>query len=109
MCAELDFETRTIRTLDSMGHSRGLITCNLLRYLRDEHRARFNRELPPVWRTETVRGIPRQGDGFNCGVFCCYYMDYLLRQRPWDFTMQHSPYMRARVTLALIQGCAPVD
>ena len=109
ICAEVDFTTQTIRILDSMGGTWDTVGAHLHRYLQDEHQTRYGRPLPHVWRIEMARGIPQQGNGYDCGVFCCMFIDRLLRQRGWDFTAAHSRYLRARITLALIQGSAPLE
>ena len=113
ICAEIDFPDRTIRLLDSMmatgdyDQDRDIAGAHLLRYLQDEHRARHGRDLPPGWRTAHPRGLPQQDNQDDCGVFCCFYMDRLITQRPWNFDARHTRYLRARLALALLEYSAP--
>ena len=86
---------------------RDIVGAHILHYLQDEHQTRHGRDLPLGWRMEHPRGLPQQDNQDDCGVFCCFYMDRLITQRPWNFNARHTHYLRARLALALLEDCAP--
>ena len=68
--------------MGSGGHE---YTNGLLRYLKDEWDAKNGGELPDAdkWKiVGAVDGVPRQKNGFDCGVFSCMFADFISYYRP---------------------------
>jgi hypothetical protein len=106
-CAVVDFEKRSIKYLNSYGTHDGTETIlqNLLRFLSDEHRKERNSKLPDSWRIENDIRVPQQENSYDCGVYCCAFVDLLLNGHPLDVvTPTDIDVYRERIALALIRG-----
>ncbi|XP_021426849.2 sentrin-specific protease 2 isoform X1 [Oncorhynchus mykiss] len=93
--AVINFNSRTVRSYDSMGQRHDDICNLLLLYLREEHKARKDRDLD-AWTVGSLRPseIPQQKNGSDCGVFACKYADYIAQGRPLNFRQCHMPLFR---------------
>ena len=107
-CVCVDFTRATITHFDSMGSPGIQCLSNIHRYLKDEHIARRGSPLPLHWSLIPTPGnTPRQSNGFDCGVFCCAFIDLLFQNRP--VTLFHGPLapsFRHRIAWAILQGRA---
>ncbi|XP_020360192.1 ubiquitin-like-specific protease 1C isoform X3 [Oncorhynchus kisutch] len=95
--AVINFNSRTVRSYDSMGQRHDDICSLLLLYLREEHKARKNQDLDACkWTVGSLRAseIPQQKNGSDCGVFACKYADYIAQGRPLNFRQCHMPLFR---------------
>nr|XP_046180295.1 sentrin-specific protease 2-like isoform X4 [Oncorhynchus gorbuscha] len=93
----INFNSRTVRSYDSMGQRHDDICSLLLLYLREEHKARKNQDLDACkWTVGSLRAseIPQQKNGSDCGVFACKYADYIAQGRPLNFRQCHMPLFR---------------
>ena len=70
---------KTIRYYDSLGGSNALCLDLLERYLNDEGKEREVEALCGGWTKSDVGppAVPKQTDGFSCGLFVCAYADCL--------------------------------
>jgi sentrin-specific protease 1 len=87
-CAVIFVEEKRIQYYDSMGGNGGFYTKALLQYLKDEWAAQKGGGLPDAdkWRTTgAVRGVPRQQNGYDCGIFTCMFANLLSVDRPLSF------------------------
>ncbi|XP_014005932.2 sentrin-specific protease 2 isoform X1 [Salmo salar] len=93
--AVINFNSRTVRSYDSMGQRHDDICSLLLLYLRQEHKARKDLDLD-AWTVGSLRAseIPQQKNGSDCGVFACKYADYIAQGRPLNFRQCHMPLFR---------------
>uniref|UniRef100_A0A674F0S3 SUMO specific peptidase 2 n=1 Tax=Salmo trutta TaxID=8032 RepID=A0A674F0S3_SALTR len=93
--AVIHFNSRTVRSYDSMGQRHDDICSLLLLYLREEHKARKDLDLD-AWTVGSLRAseIPQQKNGSDCGVFACKYADYIAQGRPLNFRQCHMPLFR---------------
>jgi Ulp1 family protease len=48
--------------------------------------------------------IPRQSNGFDCGVFVCLYASYLMSNKTFDFTQSDLPAMRKWMAYRIARG-----
>uniref|UniRef100_A0A4W5M331 SUMO specific peptidase 2 n=1 Tax=Hucho hucho TaxID=62062 RepID=A0A4W5M331_9TELE len=95
--AVINFNSRTVRSYDSMGQRHDDICSLLLLYLREEHKARKDQDLDACkWTVGSLRAseIPQQKNGSDCGVFACKYADYIAQGRPLTFRQCHMPLFR---------------
>lgn len=51
-----------------------------------------------VWTIEVPNDIPRQMNGYDCGVFMCKYADYIATGCPLSFGQSDIEYFRLRIT-----------
>ncbi|XP_030637411.1 sentrin-specific protease 2 [Chanos chanos] len=95
--AVVDFKSKSVRSYDSMGQRHDDI-CNLiLRYLKEECKAKRSKDLDITkWTVTSLKPteIPQQRNGSDCGVFACKYADYIARGHPLTFRQCHMPYFR---------------
>uniref|UniRef100_A0A674DNL8 SUMO specific peptidase 2 n=1 Tax=Salmo trutta TaxID=8032 RepID=A0A674DNL8_SALTR len=95
--AVINFNSRTVRSYDSMGQRHDDICSLLLLYLREEHKARKDQDLDECkWTVGSLRAseIPQQKNGSDCGVFACKYADYVAQGWPLTFRQCHMPLFR---------------
>ncbi|XP_028252217.1 sentrin-specific protease 2 [Parambassis ranga] len=95
--AVIDLKSKAVKSYDSLGHGHDDICRLLLLYLKEEHRAKKDRELDSAkWVIGSLRAseIPQQENGTDCGVFACKYADYIVRGKPLSFKQCHMPLFR---------------
>jgi hypothetical protein len=113
-------EDETIGYMDSMYGDGKEVLCNVQSFLQREYerlslskmiKKRHSLRAPRSWRTETVGkrgGLPRQENGFDCGVFACQFGRAVARTvsltPAMDFTQKDMPFLRQLMLLELIQG-----
>ena len=70
----------------------GCVVSGDVRYLGDEHQDKLQRPMEKEgWvLDEPAKGIPRQRNGYDCGVFLCMFADYLVGDK-----------VRARIAVVL--------
>ncbi len=89
--AVINFKMRRMEIYDSNGSVHLDVIEFLFRYIQDEHLDKKGSVLDiSSWSREPefVRGqrMPRQTNGYDCGVFLCMYGAYRSINRPFDFT-----------------------
>ncbi|XP_068194936.1 sentrin-specific protease 2 isoform X2 [Antennarius striatus] len=95
--AVIDFNSKTVKSYDSMDQRHDDICRILLLYLQEEHKIKKGRELDSSkWTVGSLRAteIPQQRNGSDCGVFVCKYADYIAKGRPLTFKQCHMPLFR---------------
>ena len=112
----VDFKTKAILYLDSMGGGGQKYLNLVLNYLKDEHSAKIGTSLDESeWTMKSLgRTIPQQQNCSDCGMFTCtfatYATDTLVRGSgnsgrhgiPFEFGQQDMPYMRRRLALDIL-------
>uniref|UniRef100_A0A3Q2P6X5 Sentrin-specific protease 2 n=1 Tax=Fundulus heteroclitus TaxID=8078 RepID=A0A3Q2P6X5_FUNHE len=93
--AVIDLRSKTVRSYDSMGQRHDDICNLLLLYLKEEHKAKKGRELDGAkWTVGSLKDIPQQKNGSDCGVFACKFADYIAKGKPLTFKQCHMPLFR---------------
>lgn len=94
----LDFRNRQIQYYDSLGGSGGYFFDIMKRYLEDEHLDKKGSSLDiSSWKGVNVAGIPRQKNGYDCGMFLCKFADFLSEGLPLEFSQNDIVYFRQRM------------
>ena len=58
----------------------------------------------PSWEeVPTVEGTPQQNNGVDCGVFTCYFANYVSAEEKMDFSARDIPLLRRRLTLDILK------
>lgn len=94
------------------------IAPTLLRWLRDEHQTKKGSAFDTCgWTVRAApMSLPRQENGFDCGVFTCVYLDYVSAgfcpvsgspSTGGDFSQADMPMIRVRIGTALLQQKLP--
>ncbi|KAH9937461.1 uncharacterized protein B0H18DRAFT_198884 [Fomitopsis serialis] len=97
--AAINFRRKRIESYDSMGMPREEVFKLLRGYLDAEHR---NKKKKPFdftgWKDYVLDETPQQGNGYDCGVFTCQFLENLSRGRERFLFRQHDvPYLRRRM------------
>ncbi|CAK1602675.1 unnamed protein product [Parnassius mnemosyne] len=101
----VDFRTRRISYLDSMGSRNQPCLDALLQYLRDEHKDKKGQPFDDKdWTTVNLKDIPQQMNGSDCGMFACTFAEFSCRNAPYTFSQTHMPYLRRKAALEILQG-----
>jgi len=109
-CVVIFMQEKLIRFYDSMAGDGYSYSHGLLKYLKDEWKAKKGGDLPNAdeWKiVGYVDGdVPQQQNGFDCGVFTCMYADFVSMDRPLAFTQEHITRCRERIALSIMKGVA---
>lgn len=111
VCAVVFVQEKRIQFYDSMGADGMVYLESLFQYIQDEHKAKHGGPLPDVddWKlVPCTQDTPRQGNGFDCGVFLCTFADFVSMGYPLTFTQQHINKCRKRIALSIMMGQAIV-
>jgi len=97
--AAINFRRKRIESYDSMGLPRADVFKILRGYLDAEHR---NKKKKPFdfagWEDYVLQETPQQGNGYDCGVFTCQFLETLSRGEEWfAFKQDNVPYLRRRM------------
>ena len=105
----VSFPHRTIQFYDSMGQPGDHHLALVHRYLQDEHRLHHQgAPLPADWRLIPCQPYtPRQGNGYDCGVFVCHFADRLLLDLPLATSGTEITRYRGWITNCLLSGGLP--
>ncbi|KAG0426304.1 hypothetical protein HPB47_026572 [Ixodes persulcatus] len=101
--AVVDFRTKSIRYLDSMGDSNPQCHKVLRQYLQDESRDKRAIDLDlSDWTFEATKDIPLQRNSSDCGMFALKYAEYITRDAKITFDQMHMPYFRRRMVYEIL-------
>merc|ERR1712012_96922 len=96
--ATVDLRHMTINYYGSMGGNNTECLAELDDYLHQEYLAKKGKTLDAeVFDRNLVKGIPRQLNGSDCGVFTCQYAEFLSRGASLDFSQGDMPRVRRRM------------
>lgn len=79
----------------------------ILRYLCDEFRTQYGKELPiNAWTVvfETPPMTPRQKNGYDCGAFVCMYLHFLLLGLPLVFVEEDIDQFRMLMAASILKN-----
>lgn len=110
---------RRVQVLDSLNYDVRAALANVMRYLGDEWRVLHPTK--PFKESEWQVGppdhpmltgvhkcaIPKQLNGYDCGIFTCMYADFLAEGLLPVFTQAQVPFLRQRVLTCLLERKVP--
>lgn len=103
--AIIHLRDKTIRYYDSMGSPNPRVLQALEGYLREESLDKKKVELDMrKFVIESVRDVPKQMNGSDCGVFSCMFAEYISRDKDITFSQQHMPYFRQKMIFEIARG-----
>ncbi|CAK0889958.1 unnamed protein product [Prorocentrum cordatum] len=79
----------------------------LRRYLEDEHKAKKGGPLSGIedWQLlEPDAPIPKQKNGYDCGVFTCNFAEFFSAGRAFAFTQEDMPNLRQRLAARVMKA-----
>ncbi|KAJ6654724.1 hypothetical protein lerEdw1_006587 [Lerista edwardsae] len=103
--AVIDFRKCSVTYYDSMGGMNTEACKILLQYLKKESLDKKQKEFDTNERAGvylSLKEIPQQMNGSDCGMFACKYADCITKDKPINFTQQHMPYFRKRMVWEIL-------
>ena len=61
------------------------------------------------WKLESVKNIPQQMNGSDCGVFSCMFAEYICSNKRITFTQQDMPYFRNKMVYEILKSKAFIE
>ncbi|XP_043288412.1 sentrin-specific protease 1-like [Venturia canescens] len=103
--AVIDFLARNIVYYDSFGRENPKYLITLRKYLIEEAKEKGNdQNKKEEWSLATKMDIPRQMNGYDCGVFVCLYAKHVIEKKEMNFTQQEMPQKRQQIRRELETG-----
>lgn len=101
----IDFRAKKVSYLDSMGGRNQPCLDALMQYLRDEHKDKKGSSFDDGgWKAESLKDIPQQMNGSDCGMFACTFAEFSCRNAPYSFSQAHMPYLRRKAALEILKA-----
>lgn len=111
VCANL--ETKELKYFDSLHGYNLNVLLKILDYLKNIHVMRVGTQFcTDNWNLNKVNNseVPKQGNGYDCGVFVCTYVEYLARRANFNFSQTHMELFRQLILYELLKKkIVPVD
>lgn len=79
----------------------------LRHYVQDEHKARKGKEIQGIEDWDLIRHktpVPQQNNGYDCGVFTCFFADYVSAGRELEFDQDDMPDLRLRLCARVVRA-----
>ncbi|CAE7739236.1 SENP1 [Symbiodinium pilosum] len=109
----IDLKEKGFRYFDSMfSNPPSNFVAFLRRYLADEHKAKKSKDLPGVdgWKLLIPEPpVPQQRNGYDCGVFTCFFADCLSAGKPLAFDQDDMPILRKRIAARVMKADEKFD
>jgi Ulp1 family protease len=83
---------------------------NILKWLNDEHMARFNGKKidNKKWKEVLYNKCPQQQNGFDCGIYACIFLDFTFHDESIKInsvTPTDATNFRLKIAEAILKGC----
>lgn len=104
--AIVNMRLQTIRYFDSyqLGHAK-LHLNKVFEFLNDHIQREIRTAIKlDEWNLEIAANIPIQKNDYDCGVFCCQYAEFILRNCPLDFEQKDIKYLRQKMLYEIYKG-----
>ena len=103
-CAVINFQTKAIQYMDSMGGVGNMYFEVLRDYLVDEYKNKKDAEYDvSQWQLYVPPNVPRQLNGCDCGVFTYKFAECAAFDEPIDFEQADMPKIRLDMILNLME------
>lgn len=101
----VNFIEKSVTYYDSLGGTNPKCLNIIFDYLKQEHLNKKKEELDVSgWRLVEATNCPKQGNGYDCGVFTCINAEYLARGAKLDFTQDDMPKLRKRICYEILNN-----
>lgn len=102
----IDFKNKHIVYIDSFHQGNSSCLRALWDYLEAEHMDKKKCDWDSSgWTSQCLtQGVPKQFNGYDCGVFTCVFGECLARRAPFSFSQADMPYFRYKITHELVTG-----
>ncbi|KAG0288402.1 SUMO1 sentrin specific peptidase 1 [Linnemannia gamsii] len=102
--AVIDMKRKRVSYYDSLLGNNPKVFLILRDYLDMESRDKLKRPFDfDGWENECPKDIPRQRNGYDCGVFTCTFIEFKSRgAEKFEFSQDEMPYLRKKIVLNII-------
>ena len=99
--AVIDLKNKRFEYFDSLYGEDDACLDFLSQYLMDEFKNKRNEERPDIleWPKVYQKSIPKQVNGYDCGVFLILFADYLSKSAKLDFSQNNIENFRVKLAL----------
>ncbi|XP_020254854.1 ubiquitin-like-specific protease ESD4 isoform X1 [Asparagus officinalis] len=102
--AIINIKEQKFQYLDSLGGMDKTVLRVLVKYLMDEVKDKSSKQIDAVsWKQETIKNLPLQENGYDCGMFMLKYIDFYSRGLDLTFGQEHMPYFRKRTAKEILR------
>ncbi|KAK7264642.1 hypothetical protein RJT34_32251 [Clitoria ternatea] len=102
--AIINKKDKKFQFLDSLKGVDAQVLKVLARYFVDEVKDKTGKDLDvSSWEREFVEDLPKQQNGYDCGVFMIKYADFHSRNLGLCFNQEHMPYFRLRTAKEILR------
>ncbi|CAK9078403.1 Putative ubiquitin-like-specific protease 1B [Durusdinium trenchii] len=108
----IDLKEKGFRYFDSMfSKPPSNFVAFLRRYLQDEHKAKKGKEISGVedWQLLVPSKVPQQKNGYDCGVFTCFFADCFSAGKSLSFEQEDMPTLRMRIAARVLKADEKFD
>jgi len=108
----IDLKDKGFRYFDSMfSKPPANFVAFLRRYVADEHKAKKNKEISGVedWDLLVPAKVPQQKNGYDCGVFTCFFADCFSAGKSLSFEQEDMPTLRMRIAARILKADEKFD
>ncbi|XP_037938728.1 uncharacterized protein LOC119671920 isoform X2 [Teleopsis dalmanni] len=103
--AIIHLKNKSIKYYDSMGAPNPRVLNALEGYLKEE--SLDKKKIPfdtSGFVIESVKDVPRQMNGSDCGVFSCMFAEFITRDKAITFSQEHMEYFRHKMIVEIVRG-----
>ncbi|KAJ2082010.1 SUMO1 sentrin specific peptidase 1 [Coemansia sp. RSA 988] len=98
-CAVIDFRSKSIAYYDALLGDNPKCLRLLMNYLHEEFKDKQGQDFDENgWSMSCEKDIPRQRNGYDCGVFAIMFAEYVSRDAPLSFSQENLPFLRRKAT-----------
>ncbi|KAJ2805326.1 SUMO1 sentrin specific peptidase 1 [Coemansia guatemalensis] len=104
-CAVIDFRSKSIAYYDALLGDNPKCLRLLMNYLHEESKDKEGQDFDEDgWSLKCEKEIPRQHNGYDCGVFAIMFAEYVSRDAPLSFSQENLPFLRRKATYEIATG-----
>ncbi|KAJ2234746.1 hypothetical protein H4R99_001142 [Coemansia sp. RSA 1722] len=104
-CATVDFRSKTIAYYDALLGDNNECLQLLMEYLQQESKDKMGAEFDDDgWSMVCAKNIPRQKNGYDCGVFAITFAEHLARDAQLVFSQSNCPALRRKIIYEIASG-----
>ncbi|KAI8324382.1 Senp1 covalent complex with sumo-2 [Martensiomyces pterosporus] len=97
-CAVVSFKAKAITYYDSLLGDNHKCLRLLMDYLHSECKDKLGSAFDDsAWTMKCDKDIPRQQNGYDCGIFAATFAEYASRDAPFMFGQGNCPYLRRKM------------
>jgi sentrin-specific protease 1 len=71
------------------------------KFLAAEHQRKFGTEMEGIFKVVKLDDVPKQSNGYDCGMFVCQYAEHISRNAPFSFRQGDMDRFRIQVAFEI--------